>query len=122
MKRLLFTLLLSGIGSVFAQTVNENGTEVDFRIYADHTQAQVTELVKNNPLEIKRLNYYYQNSYLIILSNTEGAKFDVNTVNVKRFEDQRLENERKTIIVSANNDKLVLKSKKEMEQEYLQIK
>lgn len=125
MKKFFFLGLLfcCQIGITKAQTINNNGTPVDFRIYSGMSQSQVADLIKTAPLEIKKLNYYYSSSYFLQPSTKPGApKLDPNSVNVRNYENQRLENERKTIVINANEDKIILLSKKELEAGYSTLK
>lgn len=123
-KALLFVIAIAGFsGMTKAQMLNINGNPVDFRVYSAKTQTQVADLVKNAPLEIKKLNFYYSSSYVLEPSGVVRVpKFDPNSVNVQQYESQRLENERKTIVINQYNDKITLLSKKELEAAYKAIK
>jgi hypothetical protein len=123
MKKIALLLLFCGFAKLQAQTTTIQGMEVDFRIVAELGDEKTADLVKTAPAEVKKLNHYYSKSFIYVKSTDPNAEaYDLSTVNVKRFEDQRLQNERKTIVVSANNDMIILKSKEELEKEYLQIK
>jgi hypothetical protein len=121
MKTLAFIAAMLFSGMLAAQTGN---SEIgDPHIYYHYSNAEISDMLKKDPAAIRKLNFYYQKSFIVEYSKNSGSElYDAGTIDVQRFEDQRLENERKTIIVSANNDKIILLSKKELEEAYSQIK
>lgn len=94
--------------------------EVDPRVRIYYSEAEVDSMRYNDPSALKKLNYYFQESFFIIPADTHHNfnKIHPLTIDVKRFESERHPTEQKSIVISANGDKLVLKSLKELLEEY----
>ena len=118
---ILFFLII-GKSGIAQSNQKSSQLTLDPRIETHYSAAEIKALKQTNPLEIKKLNYYFQDSFIIIPSTSPGAEpIDLWTIDVKRFENQRHATERKTIIISKYDDKLILKSKEEVEKEYDKI-
>ncbi|MDQ3191560.1 MAG: hypothetical protein M3Q58_08200 [Bacteroidota bacterium] len=100
-----------------------SGLQIDPRISIYYSQEEIENLEQNMPNEIKKLNHYFQNSFIVQPSTILNAdKLDLIRIDARRFENQRHATERVTVVISKNDDKLILKSKEELEKEYLLIK
>ena len=116
----IFFFLTTGTNAV-AQNTNSD-IAIDPRIANHYSQEQIEDL-KNNLSELKKLNYYFQNSFIVVPANIPNAEpIDLMSIDARRFEDKRQVSERTTIIISKNDDQLILKSKEELEKEYKLIK
>lgn len=116
---ILFFLVL-GKNSI-AQNNQSNSIPMDPRIEKHFSEAEINRL-KEMPLVVKKLNYYFRDSYIVVPSTMSDAEpIDLMAIDARDFENQRHPTERKTIIISKYDDTLVLKSKEEVEKEYDKI-
>ncbi|MDQ3048496.1 MAG: hypothetical protein M3R27_13190 [Bacteroidota bacterium] len=122
MKNIFLLLALLLFGS--RMNAQNSNIEIDPHIYTHYSPEQIQVMKETAPLELKKLNHYFKNSFIIVPADgsiSKGPKPELFNIDVKRFEDQRMDDSRKPIIISANNDQLILKSKKELEEEYKKI-
>ncbi len=125
MKNLLIIITIVTIHLFFFTNGQAQNTQIqtDPRINIYYTPQQIADLKQNNPGELKKLNHYFQHSFLVEASTVPNASaIDLMSIDAKRFESQRHATKRVEIIISRYDDKLILKSQKELDKEYSFIK
>ncbi|MBA3900428.1 MAG: hypothetical protein H0X62_09505 [Bacteroidetes bacterium] len=118
----IFLLLFLFLGTNLTMA-QEAPVEVDPRVKLYYSEAEIIKMKAENPLSIKKLNYYFQNSYFIVPADgSQTGVIDPMSIDARRFEAQRHATEKVSIVISANDDRLVLISLKELEKEYKKLR
>lgn len=118
--------MLLGIISLLIVINGNSQTSVnieDERIYRRFSKEQIEQWKSEDPMQIVYLNYLYKDSYIIKNNQREvSPNIDPARTDIMNFDHTRKENERITYVVSPWGDYIELKSKKEVEEEFKEIK
>lgn len=116
-KQVLFlsVLFLSFGKSVFAQCTIEEAEQL---MTTEYSVEEIEKIKTDHPKKYEKLIYYYTNSWILIPGEVPHPDAAASNILISRFEPRRMENDRVEIKLSNEGDKLILKSKKEVNEQY----
>lgn len=121
MKKVFSTIILTFCFLIsYGQSLILSTEEVDKRVYFKLSESDIKNLLNDNPKELTKINFIASQSYIFIPFD-KSSDFNINTINVFEVEHLRYENIRREVIVSRNNDKIQLLSKKELNEKLKEL-